>query len=415
LIFAGLAFVLMTTVVQSKRVRANDDPDRALLAARSAAKAKDWDTLRTWLQDDFASTWGGNYQPLADILEEAPVEGSTVPWTTRAVDEVSLKFAHPTDIPELVGSRTLRLRHQPEQHRWTLVAADRQESASTEAIATVIKSLRQAADKQDWQAFSNGMLGRGMCGGRACTGLESAVRLAGEHAVLDAVRFSGATTSSVAVEAASATQHTVTFDRPPRTAGEASKVQLAFEKIDSGWRLRGTTPAPKEPGRLNLQNEIRNAIWAFAWAPELDLAIVVDTTGSMRDNLATLMRDASEYQALTAFQHPNLRVGVVVFADKAPGCRYTSEVAVPFTSDTAYIYQRMGSLPVGCGGDVPEHRYAGIHTAATRLSWRSSATKVALVLTDAPPHDDHSDVTKSAAMRAASNQGIELRVASSVE
>jgi hypothetical protein len=121
---------------------------------------------------------------------------------------------------------------------------------------------------------------------------------------------------------------------------------------------------------------------------EVDLAFVVDTTGSMgafigaaREQMTGLLW-ALARDAATPI---DLRVGLVEYRDHPPQER--SFVARPhaFSADLAQTQRVIDKLQPTGGGDAPEAVHDGLRGAA-ELGWRPHARRLAVLVGDAPPH-----------------------------
>ncbi len=118
----------------------------------------------------------------------------------------------------------------------------------------------------------------------------------------------------------------------------------------------------------------------------MDLALVIDTTGSMGDEMAYL---SAELQDIVARLQRNvgqldLRIGVILYRDE--GDAYVVR-SVPLTADINAIQALLAQQKADGGGDMPEAMDQAM-AAATHLQWRTEAAKALLLVTDAPPHDD---------------------------
>ena len=143
-------------------------------------------------------------------------------------------------------------------------------------------------------------------------------------------------------------------------------------------------------------------------AVPLDVAFVLDTTGSMQDEIDRLRATLNtiNFQVTHARPKPDVRYGMVLYRDR--GDAYRTEV-VPFTRDLAAFSQRLGTVQAGGGDDYPEDVQAGLEAALTALPWRDRGVKLAFLIGDAPPHLDYGQrfTYLTAADRAAS-QGIKI-------
>lgn len=114
----------------------------------------------------------------------------------------------------------------------------------------------------------------------------------------------------------------------------------------------------------------------------LDVAFVIDTTGSMWGRIAGAKAFARDFAAQIA----ELRGRVALIAYKDAGDAYTAGVFSGLSSDTAHFQTQLDSLSVGGGGDTPEALLHALTTTFNGLEWRPGATKAAVVLTDAGFH-----------------------------
>eukprot|EP00592_Proboscia_alata_P016243 CAMPEP_0194393150 /NCGR_PEP_ID=MMETSP0174-20130528/123138_1 /TAXON_ID=216777 /ORGANISM="Proboscia alata, Strain PI-D3" /LENGTH=431 /DNA_ID=CAMNT_0039188803 /DNA_START=101 /DNA_END=1392 /DNA_ORIENTATION=+ len=134
---------------------------------------------------------------------------------------------------------------------------------------------------------------------------------------------------------------------------------------------------------------------------KLDLALIVDTTGSMCDELTFLQTEItsvietvlSRTQTAVGQRHRvlqgssvDVRLALVVYRDK--GDAYVVKTT-PFgtVEDVASTFK---TETCGGGGDFPEAMDQAMEAAATELVWRTgNVARVALVVADAPPHNEH--------------------------
>jgi hypothetical protein len=117
----------------------------------------------------------------------------------------------------------------------------------------------------------------------------------------------------------------------------------------------------------------------------LDLAFVLDTTGSMGDELSYLQRELDTIVNGIAAQFPRLaqRFALIVYRDI--GDEYVLRT-FDFTSDLATFRRNLSVQASSGGGDMPEAVDQAL-TAASKLSWQAGATaRVAFWIADAPHH-----------------------------
>jgi hypothetical protein len=122
---------------------------------------------------------------------------------------------------------------------------------------------------------------------------------------------------------------------------------------------------------------------------QVDLAFVVDTTGSMgafigaaRQHMVALLR------ALTAGAATpiDLQLGVVEYRDHPPQDHTFVTRAHAFGPGLGKAQQIINGLTPDGGGDAPEAVYDGLRAACVELEWRPYSRRLAVLVGDAPPH-----------------------------
>jgi Mg-chelatase subunit ChlD len=121
----------------------------------------------------------------------------------------------------------------------------------------------------------------------------------------------------------------------------------------------------------------------------LDLAFVVDTTGSM----SGLIQTAKEQMVAmltrliqTAQVAIDMQLGVVEYRDHPPQERSFVYNVHPFTGKMKDAQGMINDLGLGGGGDLPEAVFDGILGACRELEWRKHARRLLVLVGDAPPH-----------------------------
>ncbi len=140
----------------------------------------------------------------------------------------------------------------------------------------------------------------------------------------------------------------------------------------------------------------------------LDVAFVLDTTGSMQDEIDKLRATLNtiNFQISHASPRPDVRYGMVLFRDQ--GDAYRTRV-VPFTRDLDAFSAKLDEVGAGGGDDYPEDVQAGLEAALHHLKWGDTGVKVAFLIGDAPPHLDYGQsFTYLDAAREASERGIKI-------
>ena len=119
---------------------------------------------------------------------------------------------------------------------------------------------------------------------------------------------------------------------------------------------------------------------------QTDVAIVLDTTGSMSDdinnvknNVDRLLKNLKERAASIG-----LRLSLVLYRDK--GDEYISRIVTDFTDDIDSINTAIQPIIVDGGGDEPEAVVDALDIAMKDLSWRATSSRSVLLIGDAPGH-----------------------------
>src|SRR5947207_9168261 len=126
----------------------------------------------------------------------------------------------------------------------------------------------------------------------------------------------------------------------------------------------------------------------------LDVAIVVDATGSMQSIIDDLKRRMDDLAATLQRLVPTARVGAVAYRDrdesKGPtGPRESEDFVVKWTDLTFNVKKVQtffNGLVAEGGGDWPEAVRAGLETAMRQMKWRADAKRVIIIVGGSPPH-----------------------------
>jgi Mg-chelatase subunit ChlD len=186
----------------------------------------------------------------------------------------------------------------------------------------------------------------------------------------------------------------------------------------------GSTPSgpftvvAQGPGARHTVDEIspggegRHVVELGEAAPEassrVDLMFVVDTTGSMADELEYLkteLRDVVERVRDRQGQELDIRVSVNFYRDH--GDDYVIR-DFPFTSDLATIESQIEQQAAGGGGDFPEAVDEALVDGIDDHRWSESArARMLFLVLDAPPHGAPQHLER---MRHATRRAAELGV-----
>lgn len=140
----------------------------------------------------------------------------------------------------------------------------------------------------------------------------------------------------------------------------------------------------------------------------VDVAFLIDTTGSMGDEIASiqacLLRVTAQIRGLA--RESDLRYATVLYRDV--GDEYLTATH-PFTADVGALERALREVQAGGGGDGPESLNQGLAVTVGGLTWRENAAKVAFLIADAPPHMDYAgDTPYGESCRAAVAKGLRI-------
>jgi hypothetical protein len=118
----------------------------------------------------------------------------------------------------------------------------------------------------------------------------------------------------------------------------------------------------------------------------LDMAFVVDTTGSMGPFLDAARRQMLEMiRSATAAADVDLRLGLVEYRDHPPQDKLVYRT-YPLDGSLATMQRTIAGLSASGGGDEPEAVLDGVLAACREMAWAPHARRLAVLVGDAPPH-----------------------------
>ncbi|HIE96333.1 MAG TPA: VWA domain-containing protein [Fuerstia sp.] len=139
---------------------------------------------------------------------------------------------------------------------------------------------------------------------------------------------------------------------------------------------------------------------------QLDLALVIDTTGSMGDELGYLKTEIDSIVASVHRMFPNVDQRYSLIAYRDNGDAYVCRTH-DFTDSLDDFRRRLDSQAASGGGDFPEAMDVALNSAEN-LSWRTSNTaRVLFLVGDAPPHRENVGAAMSA-VQGLRQKGVRL-------
>ena len=196
--------------------------------------------------------------------------------------------------------------------------------------------------------------------------------------------------------------------RPASSPRASGNDNLNFEF----WRPYATRYTEKGSdfqmfSREEMAAAARDATQNAAPRTDLDVQLVLDTTGSMGDELAYLQSelDAIAAQVKTKFPNVTPRWSLVVYRDH--GDDYVTR-AFDFTSDTTRFRENLRAQRAGGGGDMPEAVVEGLGKGLDQR-WRTapSVAKLAFWVADAPAHPGEGHELAEV-IRSAKQKGVHI-------
>lgn len=130
-----------------------------------------------------------------------------------------------------------------------------------------------------------------------------------------------------------------------------------------------------------------NAIGAkLANADVLDVAFCMDCTASMGSYIAAAQRSiASIAEQIVSAEKADVRFALVEYRDHPPQDSSFVTRVHPFTGSISAVKRDLNACRASGGGDTPEAVADALHDCL-KLDWRPEATKITVLVCDAPPH-----------------------------
>ncbi|PWL54735.1 MAG: VWA domain-containing protein [Clostridiales bacterium] len=119
----------------------------------------------------------------------------------------------------------------------------------------------------------------------------------------------------------------------------------------------------------------------------LDLMFVIDSTGSMSDELYYLQNELNDVIQTVAADHPEMQIRLSVNFYRDEGDAY---VVLPFdfTDDIAAGLKALAAQFADGGGDYPEAVDSALANALNGHDWSDGSVKLLYLVLDAPPHSE---------------------------
>ncbi len=133
---------------------------------------------------------------------------------------------------------------------------------------------------------------------------------------------------------------------------------------------------------IDIEAEVQNAS-----VKELDLMLMVDTTGSMGDELEYLKVELENVVSRIAANGDALSIRVSVNFYRDEGDEYVVRY-FDFRTDIQECLKQIREQYASGGGDYPEAVHTALENAVNGHEWRENAVKLCFLVLDAPPHTE---------------------------
>ena len=142
---------------------------------------------------------------------------------------------------------------------------------------------------------------------------------------------------------------------------------------------------------------------------KLDVLFLIDSTGSMADEIDKLQESIREIAARIDRlpNQPQVRFAMTIYRDR--GDLFVSRT-FDFTPDVREFSKALDEVEAEGGGDYPESLNEALHRAVHAPEWRGEDTvQLIFLVADAPPHLDYAqDYDYAVEMEKAAAQGIKI-------
>ena len=143
--------------------------------------------------------------------------------------------------------------------------------------------------------------------------------------------------------------------------------------------------------------------------PKIDIAFVIDATGSMSDELEYFKVELVDVIDSVKETHAGavINTGSIFYRDE--GDDYVTKQS-PFTSDITTTINFINDQSAGGGGDFPEAVHSALDAAINNLQWSNGVkSRILFLLLDAPPHHEDDIIAKmNSLVIDAAKKGIKI-------
>ena len=185
---------------------------------------------------------------------------------------------------------------------------------------------------------------------------------------------------------------------------------LLFYDVSGNGKAPDKVVAGEAETALEGKNEIEiSAAQAGIAVTKLDLMLMIDTTGSMGDELEYIKTELYDVVARVAATDGNISIRCSVNFYRDEGDDYVVKY-YDFRSDINECIEQMKKEYAFGGGDYPEAVHTALENAVTGHEWREDAVKLCFFVLDAPPHSEQEIQGVNASLLSSIRKAAELGI-----
>ena len=147
----------------------------------------------------------------------------------------------------------------------------------------------------------------------------------------------------------------------------------------------------QDPTKLNLTCQMEDVCRFYTDKNQLDLTFMVDTTGSMGDELDYLKSELKNVVQRVSANNSNLSIKIATVFYRDHSDEYTVR-KFDFNDDVDQIISQIKDQAASGGGDFPEAADEALQISIEKLSWRENSRKLLFWVADAPIHNNSKNI-----------------------
>lgn len=143
-------------------------------------------------------------------------------------------------------------------------------------------------------------------------------------------------------------------------------------------------------GPDSIVDDIMDSLMAIDPKENVEVVFVLDTTGSMKDDIEKLRKDFIPRLVEGLKEFRKIRIGLLLYRDYGDSYRY-KDLPVKFfdfTSDVSAFTKNLNAFTIrgNEGGDIPEAVYEGLYAGLEFYKWSENSVRKIILIGDAEPH-----------------------------